>query len=737
MSGQITVYSTSDVHAHWATPDRGLARVLGALAERDPETSLLVDNGDLLTGSALGAMLADQDAWATADNQDVAGPHPLLAELESAGYDVWVPGNHDFDHGVDWLQGAVRGLQRMRVLCANVFTAVGTPLFAASTVFVRGGARVGVIGAVTGHLQRLSRYQAVRGLRCTDPVAAVAAEVARLRDECDWIIVAYHGGFVRDPETGASMHYETGEDQAASILDLPGVDGVIAGHQHTMRAGVSRSGMGAYVQPGYAGEVVGELILTDRTRAARLIHTASAHPRSGRFDALQGQVAEWLSHDVAIDDSAVHRLVADRLGGATALALPAQPRTLEQLVGAFAGVYGVSRVRLPVEEFAESLNAARAAGLNISVRGVSETASDVEVLINSALRPYLPAGRIQADSVVDWLDEIVYARRRGVLAEREQEPIRAQPSRWWHEADEDSLTESDDAAEAAGGVSDVSPQARIAAVHGELRPSERRVVEVIVQSPELIVESSAEQLAAMIGIARTSVIRAAQRLGYPGYAQLRVAVLRSIVPERASPPANTPGLLGSLRADIAAVTARMPDTLELLREDDLTRVVDLLVNSARILCLANGLSGPLAADFAMRLAGFGLNAEAPADAFSQQVMARHFTARDVLIAISGSGANQLTLRSLSTARDNGAHTVAVTSFANSPVTAHAGLSLVVPSVRGTFQDEIEHTSRIALAVFLDALTARVEERLGAVGRRARDRTLEVIADNLIDEAGAG
>lgn len=277
----------------------------------------------------------------------------------------------------------------------------------------------------------------------------------------------------------------------------------------------------------------------------------------------------------------------------------------------------------------------------------------------------------------------------------------------------------------------VTPQALVSAVFNTLRPSERKVAEVILDSPEVIVESSAEQLASSIGIARTSVIRAAQRIGYRGYSQLRIAVSRQLVVDRA-PVAAGPGILGALRAEIELLASRLPESLGLLREEDITAVIETLASSPRTVCLANGLSGPLAADLAMRLSALGLRAEYLADAFSQQVSVRHLEPTDVVVVLSGSGSNELTLRSVRAARDRGAHIIAVTSFGTSPLTELADRALVIASVKGTFRDELEHTSRIAHTVFIDALVDRVEERLGGAGRASRGRTLEAIAENLID-----
>lgn len=418
---RVTVLATSDLHAHWEGPNRGIARIESLLARRDAESTVLVDNGDLLTGSQLGSMLADR--WGAMSGI----PHPVLAELERIGYDAWVPGNHDFDHGIDWLLGAVRGLSSLMTICANVVDAsTGERLFPASHVVERGGQRIGLVGAVTGHVQRLGRYDAVSRVRFTDPVAAVTREVDRLRGDCDYIVVAYHGGFVVDPATKSPMHYSTGEDEASRMLEIAGIHGLVAGHQHWQRSGVTPGGV-AYVQPGYAGVVIGELSFVANegatpaaassvTARARLIETAGEQPAPGPLDDKQAQLPAWLAEVSTLSDDELHRVVAARLDGSTALALPAPPRSRSDLAAAFPGIYGVSRVRLPESEYREAIRTARESGVQVSERGVVARAGHVETLVNAPLREFMPEGRVQLDSVIDWLDELVYAQRQCVLS---------------------------------------------------------------------------------------------------------------------------------------------------------------------------------------------------------------------------------------------------------------------------------------------------------------------------------
>jgi RpiR family carbohydrate utilization transcriptional regulator len=78
------------------------------------------------------------------------------------------------------------------------------------------------------------------------------------------------------------------------------------------------------------------------------------------------------------------------------------------------------------------------------------------------------------------------------------------------------------------GSDDVNPTTRIATVINSLLPSERRVVELILADAEGIVETTAQDLADRAGVARSTVIRTCQSLGYRGYPQLRVALAREL-----------------------------------------------------------------------------------------------------------------------------------------------------------------------------------------------------------------
>ncbi len=319
------------------------------------------------------------------------------------------------------------------------------------------------------------------------------------------------------------------------------------------------------------------------------------------------------------------------------------------------------------------------------------------------------------------------------------------------------------------GHPDARPSVRIASLAPALQRTERRVVEAIAADRDGAVACTAQALAERVGVGRTTVIRAAQSLGYDGYPQLRVALVQELALESAAAGvgagagagggagagaagggggagaagvgANGAGaagagelgdatILSTLRARIARLAARLDDTLAALTPEAVDAFVRALDSADRLLVVANGLSSPLGLDFAMRLASAGRPVEQFADAMAQQIAARQLGAGSVCVAFSGSGANRATLEAMSAARASGAQVLAVTSFARSAVEQQSDVALVVPPVGGSFHDELIHTSRAALMLLTEHLVDALVEMRGDRGREARAAVLTVLAGAL-------
>ncbi|MGB3414614.1 MAG: MurR/RpiR family transcriptional regulator [Microbacteriaceae bacterium] len=278
----------------------------------------------------------------------------------------------------------------------------------------------------------------------------------------------------------------------------------------------------------------------------------------------------------------------------------------------------------------------------------------------------------------------------------------------------------------------VTPAARIATVLNSLVPKERQVAEMILARPELAIEATAQEFADLVGVGRTTVIRACQSFGYKGYLQLRVALAKQLAMAAPAAPSYDQGALGSLLADTHELIGMLSQAFSTIEQDVLERVVEKLSDARRVLCIANGLSAPLALDFSMRLTASGRSAEFIPDSIGQQIAARNLGPEDVAIVLSGSGANDLSLRSVRLAKEAKATVVAITSFASSPLVSLADHSLIVSAVSVTFQQELEQTSRIAHLALCTSLAKLIAASGGDTSRAAHSAVLEILAENLSD-----
>ncbi|MBC9945099.1 MurR/RpiR family transcriptional regulator [Leucobacter sp. cx-328] len=292
------------------------------------------------------------------------------------------------------------------------------------------------------------------------------------------------------------------------------------------------------------------------------------------------------------------------------------------------------------------------------------------------------------------------------------------------------------------GATDARPSARIATLGPGLQKTERKVVEAIAADRERVVEFTAQDLATWAGVGRTTVIRAAQSLGYDGYPQLRVALVQELALESAAinvasehvdDAAADESALTALRSRVHQIGARLDDTLAALTPQAVDGFLSTLEHAQRLLVVANGLSGPLGLALVMRLNAAGRSVEHFTDPIAQQIAARQLGPGSACVVFSGSGASRPTLDAMEAAQEGGAQVIAITSFARSAIVARADVALVVPPINNSFHDELIHTSRAALMLLTEELVDMYVSRRGAHGRAARDAALTVLAKAMTDE----
>ncbi len=239
----LQIYFTSDLHAFiYPTDYRGAEeRELGLFKcanrfQKDGNT-LIIDGGDVLQGSPLGAFCHDSQ-------EDASG----FAEIMNCcGYDYVTLGNHDFNYGMAYLDSYLNAL-RARCVCQNALRSNGTVLFPSRVHELENGLRIGIVGIVTDHVNVWERPEHLTGLTITDPIPAAREALETLKGRADITVCVYHGGFERDLDTGRVLSTSS-ENIAYRLCQELDFDILLTGHQHMCIPGQSIFGTFAVQAP--------------------------------------------------------------------------------------------------------------------------------------------------------------------------------------------------------------------------------------------------------------------------------------------------------------------------------------------------------------------------------------------------------------------------------------------------------------------------------------------------------
>lgn len=277
------------------------------------------------------------------------------------------------------------------------------------------------------------------------------------------------------------------------------------------------------------------------------------------------------------------------------------------------------------------------------------------------------------------------------------------------------------------------------ATHVEtLSPREHEVTEFLLNRPSEAVTASAAELAQLIGTSDATVVRTAQKLGYPGLRELKRSLLAMLTARR------DPALVLDLQLERLGSTGNesvlervMADSVEVLRAvprtvdpDAWSRAVALLENADRVLSYGIGPAAGAAHFFALQLNRLGRHADA--------VETTGFRLADVLLRL---GAGEIVVIHaplrlfreievlLEHAREVGAPVIVITEAIGDAVADRADVVLTTPPSTTSTAGEYLAGWSIAHALVLEL---GLHDRSSSVASRQRLNQLrrEIAGDQL-------
>lgn len=231
-----------DYYADAPNDTLGLARTAAIIDSIRAEAgnSILVDNGDVIQGNPMGDYIAYEKGLSD------GATHPIIAAMNTLGYEVGTLGNHEFNYGLEFLDAALAGA-KFPIVSANLVKGelAGDPLSDATYIapynivekeIVDGAGnkhtiKLGFIGFLPPQIMTWDSTHLAGKVNTRDIVETAKAYVPKMKAEgADIIIALSHSGISADAPAGA-------ENASLQLAAVEGIDAVVTGHQHLVFPG--------------------------------------------------------------------------------------------------------------------------------------------------------------------------------------------------------------------------------------------------------------------------------------------------------------------------------------------------------------------------------------------------------------------------------------------------------------------------------------------------------------------
>ena len=258
---KLTILETSDIHGYisqksFSNPNAdekfSLSKVKTYIDQvrNENEHVIYIDNGDSIQGSPLASFYKENN-----DLSNLVNTYNLLKA------DAVILGNHDFNYGQSYLKSYIDNLDA-DVLSANTIRENDYLDIKPYIIKNIGSIKVGILGLTTQYIPHWEKPKNIEGLSFKSALETAKYYLPILRNDenCDIIIVSYHGGFAKDLETGRELTPQTGENEGYELLfSNLDFDVFLTGHTHKEIAGIYNNI--AVTQPGFAGAKVAEITI--------------------------------------------------------------------------------------------------------------------------------------------------------------------------------------------------------------------------------------------------------------------------------------------------------------------------------------------------------------------------------------------------------------------------------------------------------------------------------------------
>lgn len=228
-------------------------------------------------------------------------------------------------------------------------------------------------------------------------------------------------------------------------------------------------------------------------------------------------------------------------------------------------------------------------------------------------------------------------------------------------------------------ITTVNAIQQIRGSYKNLRQSEKKVADYILQNADKVMNSSISEIAKNSNISEATVIRFCKAAGFVGFQDLKLALAKSSVQSDSLKIFENISKADDLGTAIQKVLANdvvaLNETLKNLDLVQLKKVAEI-INSARIIFLYGlGTSGMVAEYASYRFTRMGLITKEYVDSHSIALSTATVKKQDVVLVVSQSGSTKEVVEALEAVKKHDALTISITGYPNSPAAKSSDIVL--------------------------------------------------------------
>ncbi|MBO9686409.1 glucokinase [Roseateles chitosanitabidus] len=263
--------------------------------------------------------------------------------------------------------------------------------------------------------------------------------------------------------------------------------------------------------------------------------------------------------------------------------------------------------------------------------------------------------------------------------------------------------------QASGGSSAIVGQIRRA--RDSLSPAEQRVADHVLAHSRKVLNDPIAEIAKAASVSQPTVIRFCRSLGCEGLSDFKLRLasgLTGTVPVSHTQVTQDDSMVELGEKVLGNTASAILQVRSQLNRDMIDRSIELLLGASRIEFFAIGHYGVVAQDAQFKFLRLGVACNAYTEPRLQLLAAQTLKAGDVAVLISSSGKLPELIAVADTARERGAHVLAITA-SQSPLAKKADAALIVDHVEDV-ATHLPMISRILHLLVIDMLAVGVAMR---------------------------